>query len=47
METPKPVAEMSDRELIDEWYWLIADAEDREERTTALAAEMQQRGLDF
>jgi len=47
METLPDPSTMTDRELIDEWYWLIADAENRQDRTTALAAEMGKRDIDF
>jgi hypothetical protein len=42
---PDP-SRMTDQDLIDEWFWLIADAENREDRTNALAVEMDKRGID-
>ena len=47
MDTLPDPATLTDRELIDEWCWISADAENREERSAALAAELTKRHIGF
>jgi hypothetical protein len=47
MDTLPDPATLTDRELIDEWCWISADAENREERSAAFAAELTKRHIDF
>ena len=47
MDTLPDPATLTDRELIDEWYWISADAENREDRSAALAAELKSRKIDI
>jgi hypothetical protein len=48
MDTPplKPPSEMTDKELLREWECLDCDVEEEDERTKALAAELDKRQID-
>jgi hypothetical protein len=48
MDTPplKPPSEMTDKELLREWECIDCSSEEEDERTTALAAELERRQLD-
>lgn len=46
MDKPKPPAEMTDAELVQEWN-CIEDCDLTDQRTDALAAELEKRQIDI